>query len=122
MILSSMSSTVAKQIPDKQGPGHENIKILPHIPYMQDQDFSREEYLKLRERVLIKMENMGITDLRKHIVTEDMWDFRPISSGMYNSDRGAIYGTVSDKKKEQRLQEPQTQQTFQKLVLRRRHC
>lgn len=104
----------SKTDPGQARPGHENIKILPHIPYMQDQDFSREEYLKLRERVLIKMENMGITDLRKHIVTEDMWIPADIKR-MYNSDRGAIYGTVSDKKKNKGFKNPKHSKLFKNL-------
>ncbi len=31
------------------------------------------EYDAFRERILIKLENMGLTDLRKHIVYEDRW-------------------------------------------------
>jgi diapolycopene oxygenase len=79
-------------------PGHENIKVLPHIPYIQDRPFSSEDYSRLRERVLIKLENMGLTDLRKHIVTEDMWTPHDIEAA-YGSHRGAIYGTVSNRKK-----------------------
>ncbi|WP_214630887.1 phytoene desaturase family protein [Paenibacillus agaridevorans] len=77
-------------------PGHENLKILPHIPYIQDQPFSREDYDSLRERVLIKLEHMGLTDLRQRIVTEDMWTPNDIETA-YGSHRGAIYGTVSSR-------------------------
>lgn len=79
-------------------PGHENIKILPHIPYIQDEPFTYEEYLLLRERVLIKLEKMGLTDLRKHIVTEDLWTPEDIEK-TYGSHKGSIYGTVSNRKK-----------------------
>lgn len=83
----------------KQAPkGHENIKILPHIPYLQDQPFTEEDYMALRERVLIKLENMGLEGLRQHIVTEDMWTPHDIERTYY-SHRGSIYGTVSSKKK-----------------------
>jgi diapolycopene oxygenase len=44
------------------------------------------------------MERMGIADLRSHIITEDMWVPADIKQ-MYLSDRGSIYGVVSDKKK-----------------------
>lgn len=27
--------------------GYENIKVLPHIPYIQDQPFTTEDYAKL---------------------------------------------------------------------------
>lgn len=79
-------------------PGHENIKILPHIPYIQDKPFTQADYLQLRERVLIKLEKMGLTDLRQHIVTEDMWTPEDIQRTYY-SHHGAIYGTLSDRKK-----------------------
>ncbi len=104
----------SKTDPGQARPGHENIKILPHIPYMQEKDFSREEYMALRERVLVKMENMGITDLRKHIVTEDMWIPSDIRR-MYNSDRGAIYGTLSDKKKNKGFKNPKKSELFENL-------
>lgn len=104
----------SKTDPGQARPGHENIKILPHIPYIQDQDFSQEEYMQLRERVLIKMENMGITDLRKHIVTEDMWIPADIKR-MYKSDHGAIYGTVSDKKKNKGFKNPKKSELFGNL-------
>lgn len=104
----------SKTDPGQARPGHENIKVLPHIPYMQDKDFSREEYMQLRERVLVKMENMGITDLRKHIVTEDMWIPADIKR-MYNSDRGAIYGTLSDKKKNKGFKNPKKSKLFENL-------
>lgn len=104
----------SKTDPGQALPGHENIKILPHIPYIQDKDFSREEYMQLRERVLIKMENMGITDLRKHIVTEDMWIPADIKH-MYKSDRGAIYGTLSDKKKNKGFKNPKKSALFDNL-------
>ncbi|MDU0451605.1 phytoene desaturase family protein [Staphylococcus chromogenes] len=77
--------------------GHENIKILPHIPYIQDKPFTKKQYQELRENVLVKLENMGLEDLRRHIVTEDMWTPHDIED-MYLSDRGAIYGTLSNRK------------------------
>ena len=78
-------------------PGHENLKILPHIPYLQENGMTRQDYEAFAEKVLIKLENMGLTDLRENIVTRDMWTPHDIER-TYNSDRGAIYGTVSDKK------------------------
>lgn len=78
-------------------PGHENIKILPHIPYIQDQPFSAEDYQAFEERVLSKLEGMGLTDLRKRIVTRDNWLPEDIHARYY-SHRGAIYGTVSNQK------------------------
>src|SRR5699024_10855804 len=70
---------------DSQAPeGHENIKILPHIPYIQVQPFSEEAYLQFRECILDKLENMGLKDLRQHIVYEDVWTPHDIEN-TYNS-------------------------------------
>ena len=38
--------------PTQAPPGHENIKILPHIPYIQDKPFTPEQYRQFEERVL----------------------------------------------------------------------
>lgn len=91
-----------KTDPSQAPPGHENIKILPHIPYIQDKPFTDNDYLELRERVLIKLEKMGLEGLRQHIVTEDMWTPHDIERTYY-SHRGSIYGTVSSKKKKSRI-------------------
>lgn len=87
-----------KTDPSQAPPGHENLKILPHIPYIQDNPFTPDDYLKLEARVLDKLERMGLHGLRDHIVTRDVWTPHDIER-TYGSDRGAIYGTVSDKKK-----------------------
>lgn len=78
--------------------GYENIKILPHIPYIPDDPFTQEEYEAFEHRVFEKLENMGLTDLRKNIVTKDVWVPEDIKETYY-SHRGAIYGTVADRKK-----------------------
>ena len=78
--------------------GYENIKVLPHIPYIQDQPFTTEDYAKFRDKILDKLEKMGLTDLRKHIIYEDVWTPEDIEKN-YRSNRGAIYGVVADKKK-----------------------
>lgn len=88
---------VNKTDPTQTIPGHENIKILPHIPYIPDKPFTAEEYKAFEERVLIKLEHMGLTDLKKRIVTKDIWIPEDIQK-MYYSHRGAIYGTVSNRK------------------------
>lgn len=103
-----------KTDPSQTIPGHENIKILPHIPYIQDQPYTKEDYAKLRERVLIKLEHMGLTDLRKHIVFMDQWTPEDIASNYY-SNRGAIYGVVSDKKKNKGFKFPKKSQLFNNL-------
>ena len=85
--------------PSQAPEGHDNIKILPHIPYIDPKDpYSREDYLAFKERVLDKLESMGLKDLRKHTVVEDFWTPYDIQSKYY-SNMGSIYGVVSDWKK-----------------------
>ncbi|WP_368646012.1 phytoene desaturase family protein [Alkalibacterium putridalgicola] len=103
-----------KTDPSQALPGHENIKILPHVPYIQDKPFTEEDYARLRERVLIKLEHMGLTDLRKHIVFEDQWTPHDIEQHYY-SNRGAIYGVVSDRKKNKGFKFPKKSQLFNHL-------
>lgn len=103
-----------KTDPSQALPGHENIKILPHIPYLQDEPFTDADYARLRERVLIKLEHMGLTDLRKHIVFEDQWTPKDIEETYY-SNRGAIYGVVSDRKKNKGFKFPKRSQLFKNL-------
>lgn len=87
---------VNKTDPAQALPGHENLKLLPHIPHIQDQPFTEEDYQAFENRVLIKLEKMGLKNLRKNIVVKDRWIPEDIRD-MYYSDHGAIYGTVSDK-------------------------
>jgi diapolycopene oxygenase len=92
----------------------ENIKILPHIPYLQDRPFSREEYTSLRERVLEKLERMGLDQLRQHIIVEDMWTPEDIEERYY-SNRGAIYGVVTDFKKNRGFKAPKKSSKYVNL-------
>lgn len=78
--------------------GSEIIKILPHIPVIDDEKpFTEEEYSAFKTHVLDKLERMGLKDLRKHIVTETLWTPETIRE-MYRSNKGSIYGVLSDKK------------------------
>ncbi len=69
-------------------------KSYQHIPYIQDQPFTTEDYAKFRDKILDKLEKMGLTDLRKHIIYEDVWTPEDIEKN-YRSNRGAIYGVVA---------------------------
>lgn len=95
--------TDPKQAPD----GCEIIKVLPHIPHLNpNKPLSKKEYDAFRERVLIKLERMGLTDLRKHIVTEEYWTPHDIEARYY-SNRGSIYGVVADRFKNLGFKIPQ---------------
>jgi diapolycopene oxygenase len=96
-------------------PGCEIIKVLPHIPHLKDDDpFSAEDYAAFRERVLLKLERMGLTDLRKHIVVEKMWTPHDIER-LYYSNRGSIYGVVSDRWKNLGFKAPQRSERYRNL-------
>jgi hypothetical protein len=47
-------------------------------------------------RVIDKLERMGLTDLRKHVVFEHCWTPLDIRE-QYRSNKGSIYGVVSDR-------------------------
>lgn len=80
---------------------------MPHIPHINPQNpLTEADYAALRERVLIKLERMGLTDLRKHIVCEETWT--PIDiQAKYYSNQGSIYGVVTDRFKNLGFKIPQ---------------
>ena len=85
--------------PTQAPAGCDNIKILPHIPYINEQHpYTREDCVALKEVCLDKLERMGLTDLRKHIVVEDFWTPFDIQE-RYLSNRGSIYGVVTDRRR-----------------------
>ncbi|NLF93777.1 MAG: phytoene desaturase [Oligosphaeraceae bacterium] len=97
-------------------PGCDNIKILPHIPWINDElPCPAEDYLALKERVLDKLERMGLQDLRKHIVLEHFWTPVDIRS-LYASNGGAIYGVVSDIWKNLAFKAPKQCREFANLL------
>jgi len=96
-------------------PGCEIIKILPHIPHLNpEQPLTAEDYAALRERVLIKLERMGLTDLRKHIVCEEYWTPIDIEQRYY-SNQGSIYGVVADRFKNLGFKIPQRSKDISNL-------
>lgn len=87
---SKTDSTVAPK-------GCDCLKILPHIPPIDpSHPLKSSDYEELRDRILVKLERMGLKDLRQHIVFEHMWTPFDIER-MYRSNRGSIYGVVSDR-------------------------
>lgn len=105
---------VNKTDPSQAPAGYENLKVLPHIPHIQDKPLTQKDYDKFAERVLIKLENMGLKDLRKNIVTQDIWTPEDILQ-TYGSDRGAIYGTLSDKKMNKGFKHPKQSERYDNL-------
>jgi len=104
-----------KSDPTQAPPGCEIIKILPHIPHLNpEQPLTAKDYAALRERVLIKLERMGLTDLRKHIVCEEYWTPVDIEQRYY-SNRGSIYGVVADRFKNLGFKIPQRSKDIKNL-------
>lgn len=95
-------------------PGYENIKLLPHLPPIPDRPFTKEEYQAFEERVFEKLERMGLTDLRERVVTKDVWLPEDIQQTYY-SHRGAIYGTVSDRKSNRGFKHPKHSELYENL-------
>jgi diapolycopene oxygenase len=101
--------------PGQAPPGCDVIKVLPHIPHIRDEaPFQEADYKALRERVLIKLERMGLTDLRRHIVAEDFWTPEDIRRKYY-SNKGAIYGVVSDRSKNLGFKAPRRSRKYRNL-------
>lgn len=101
--------------PSQAPPGCDNIKILPHIPSINESNpATRADYLELREICLDKLERMGLADLRRHIVVEDFWT--PIDiEARYGSNRGSIYGVVSDRRRNFAFKAPKRSAQFGNL-------
>jgi diapolycopene oxygenase len=105
----------SKSDPTVAPPGCSGLKILPHIPYLNDSNpYTTEDYIKLKDLILIKLERMGLTDLRKHIVYEHL--LTPIDiEKMYKSNKGSIYGVVSDFKKNFAFKLPKKSKKYKNL-------
>ena len=100
--------------------GCDCLKILPHIPHIDDDHpLTREDYMAFKERVLDKLERMGLKDLRKHVVFEHCWTPIDIRE-QYHSNKGSIYGVVSDRFKNLAFKAPKQSIEVSEPVLRRR--
>ena len=87
----------SKSDPTVAPPGCDCLKILPHIPYIDpERPLTHENYVALRDRVVSKLERMGLSDLQRHITFEHMWTPLDIQQ-MYYSNQGAIYGVVCNR-------------------------
>ena len=101
--------------PTKAPDGCDNIKVLPHIPPIDPENpLGEDDYMALRERVLVKLERMGLDGLREHTVVEDM--LTPVDiERMYLSNRGSIYGVVSDWKRNRAFKAPKQSKRYRNL-------
>lgn len=95
--------------------GCDCLKILPHIPHIRDdRPVTREDYLQLKERIVDKLERMGLHNLRKHTVFEHVWTPLDIRE-RYNSNKGSIYGVVSDRWKNLAFKAPKQSTLYPNL-------
>ncbi len=95
--------------------GCDCLKILPHIPYIDDENpLTREDYLAFKERVVAKLERMGLRNLRKHVVFEHFWTPLDIRQ-QYYSNKGAIYGVVADRFKNLAFKAPKQSTKYPNL-------
>ena len=101
--------------PSKAPEGCDNIKILPHIPPLEDgSDITHEDYVALKDRCIDKMERCGLKGLRESIVVEDL--LTPVDiERMYRSNRGSIYGVVTDWKLNYGFKAPKTSSRYKNL-------
>lgn len=100
--------------PDLAPKGHSILKLLPHIPYSQDPPFTQAAYDALKERCYDKLERIGLTGLRDAIVLEDVLTPEDLQR-MYYSNRGAIYGIVSNRKQNFALRAPKQSTIYENL-------
>jgi diapolycopene oxygenase len=101
--------------PTQAPAGCDNIKILPHIPYLNDKNpYTREQCIELKELCFDKLERMGLTNLRSHIVVEDFWTPFDIEE-KYASNRGSIYGVVSDRMRNFSFKAPKQSSKYRNL-------
>lgn len=92
---------------------HDNIKVLPHIPYLNGK-YTREDCVHLKNLVIDKLERMGLTELRKNTVVEDFWTPHDIEK-RYRSNKGSIYGVVSDRFKNFAFKAPKKSSKYSNL-------
>ena len=101
--------------PSQAPPGCDNIKILPHIPPLDDdRAITRDDYVALKDVCLAKLERMGLADLRSHIVVEDFWTPFDIEA-RYASNCGSIYGAVCDRTRNFAFKAPKQSTRFHNL-------
>ena len=95
--------------------GCDCLKILPHIPYIDDKrPLSRADYLEYKEVILDKLERMGLENLRQHIRYEHVLTPLDILE-RYRSNKGSIYGVVVDRFKNLGFKAPKQSELYENL-------
>ncbi len=95
--------------------GCDCLKILPHIPYIdEERSLTREDYLAYKETILDKLERMGLEDLRSHVRYEHVLTPLDIHE-RYRSNKGSIYGVVVDRFKNLGFKAPKQSERYENL-------
>lgn len=95
--------------------GGECLKILPHIPHITpDRPLQPEDYMRFKERVLVKLERMGLENLRQHVVYEHCWTPVDIQQ-QYYSNQGSIYGVAADRFRNLAFKAPKQSSKYENL-------
>lgn len=76
-------------------PGHMNLFVLINAPVLNQRVNWMREAPGYRDLIIRKLERMGLTDLGRHIVFEQIWSPATINE-RYNAPGGAIYGLASN--------------------------
>ena len=101
--------------PSQAPAGCDNLKLLPHIPYINNRNpYTYEDCVALKELCLVKLERMGLTDLRRHIVVEAFWTPFDIEK-RYGSNCGSIYGVACDRRRNFAFKAPKQSPTCANL-------
>ena len=77
-------------------------------------DLFHDDYVALKELCLDKLERMGLTGLRHHIVVEDFWTPYDIEA-RYASNCGSIYGVICDRRRNFAFKAPKQSARFRNL-------
>ncbi|MEI7643218.1 MAG: phytoene desaturase family protein [Chloroflexales bacterium] len=88
-------ATTCLSDPQHAPPGHMNLFVLVNAPALGRRVRWQREAEPYRDLVLAKLERMGLDDLRRHIVYQQIWTPDDIQ-GHYNAAGGAIYGLSSN--------------------------
>ena len=92
--------------PTRAPAGCSNLFVMTNPPALSNAFDWQVEAPAYRERVLTKLEAMGLTDLRKRILVEQMWTPLDLQA-RYGAHRGAIYGLSSNGWRQGFLRPPQ---------------
>lgn len=95
--------------------GCDSLKILPHVPPIDPENpLDEDDYRAFEERVLDKLERMGLDNLRRHVRTRHVLT-PPDIERRYLSNRGSIYGVVTDRWKNLGFKAPKQSERYENL-------